>query len=99
MTDAEFKVLTRLFKRYRKMIIENGNRLTGLPNKCNVEHLTALCDHALEKGQLYPYDKMCRWLGFVQGVLAVRGITDVDVERDYTRPLFHALYGRAVPTF
>lgn len=47
-----------------------------------------------------PVDKTQRWLGFVQGVLAARGMLDVDAERDRTRPIFHRLYqeaGAAVP--
>ncbi len=39
-----------------------------------------------------PTDKVSRWIGFVQGVLAVHGLLDVDGERDRTRPLFHAAY-------
>lgn len=37
-------------------------------------------------------DKASRWLGFVQGCLAMRGLIDVDIEREITRPmlrLFH----------
>lgn len=33
-------------------------------------------------------DKAHRWLGFVQGVMRCAGLIDVNVERDFTRPLF-----------
>lgn len=33
--------------------------------------------------------KLHRWLGFVQGVMAVRGLIDVDEERDLTRHIFN----------
>lgn len=33
-------------------------------------------------------DKAHRWLGFVQGVLAARGVLDVIAERDRTRQFF-----------
>lgn len=32
--------------------------------------------------------KVGRWLGFVQGLLIERGLTTVQVERDFTRPYF-----------
>ena len=32
--------------------------------------------------------KAGRWLGFVQGLLIERGLTTVQVERDFTRPYF-----------
>jgi hypothetical protein len=35
-----------------------------------------------------PIPKLCRWLGYIQGVLIERGFTTVDAERDWTRPLF-----------
>lgn len=38
-----------------------------------------------------PVPKLCRWLGYIQGVLIVRGVTTVDRERDWTRPLFRPL--------
>lgn len=38
-----------------------------------------------------PVPKLCRWLGYIQGVLIERGLTTVEVERDWTRPLFRPL--------
>ena len=38
-----------------------------------------------------PVAKLCRWLGYIQGVLIERGITTVQAERDWTRPLFRPL--------
>lgn len=38
-----------------------------------------------------PVPKLCRWLGYIQGVLIERGITTVQEERDWTRPLFRPL--------
>ena len=99
MTNLEADVIRGLFIRYQHLIAKNADKLSGLPNKCDGNHLLRLCKEAIENAHEYPFDKMCRWMGFVQGVLAVQGIIDVDKERDYTRPLFHALYGREVPTF
>jgi hypothetical protein len=38
-----------------------------------------------------PLMKLNRWLGYIQGVLIERGITTVQIERDWTRPLFRHL--------
>jgi len=38
-----------------------------------------------------PVPKLCRWLGYIQGVLIARGYTSVEKERDWTRPLFRPL--------
>lgn len=38
-----------------------------------------------------PVPKLCRWLGYIQGVLIERGLTTVQAERDWTRPLFRPL--------
>lgn len=67
--------------------------LTGLDN------LEFLLTRILEDESL-PEDKIHRWIGFVQGVLAARGIIDVNFERDRTRPIFHDYYrsiGREPP--
>lgn len=69
--------------------------------KCDPQSLMNLCDEAIEGiyTKKYPLDKMHRWLGFIQGVLAATCVIDVDKEREFTRPLFHAVYGQVVPTF
>lgn len=99
ITEAEFEVMQNLFIRYRKLIAINPVRLEGLRHKCDGPHLYMLCTNAIVYGRDLPFDKLSRWLGFVQGVLAVQGIIDVDEEREFTRPIFHQLYGKVVPTF
>jgi hypothetical protein len=39
----------------------------------------------------FPLLKLNRWLGYIQGVLIEQGRTDVETERDWTRPLFRPL--------
>jgi hypothetical protein len=39
----------------------------------------------------YPLNKLNRWLGYIQGVLISNGVTSVDNERNFTRPLFRPL--------
>ncbi|KPC17300.1 Uncharacterized protein AC499_0502 [Pseudomonas amygdali pv. lachrymans] len=59
----------------------------------------ALCVQAIEHHYRYPFDKLNRWLGFVQGVLAAVRIIDVDEERKFSRPLLHAFHNQVPPTF
>lgn len=40
----------------------------------------------------WPTDKISRWIGFIQGVGAVKGWLDVNDERNRTRPFFHKAY-------
>jgi hypothetical protein len=47
---------------------------------------------ALQEGGSWPEDKLSRWLGFVQGVMAAQGLITVAEEREASRPLFHWAY-------
>ncbi len=40
----------------------------------------------------WPIDKLYRWLGFVQGILTIKELINVDEEREFSRPLFHEAY-------
>lgn len=51
-----------------------------------------LCKKAIQEAQTLPIDKLSRWLGYVQGIAIERGLSTVQRERDYTRPLFHKAY-------
>lgn len=33
--------------------------------------------------------KRHRWLGYIQGILVMKGVFTVEEEREYTRPLFN----------
>lgn len=55
-------------------------------------NLRWMADKCLSEIDTLPLDKLNRWVGFIQGVLAVRGLLNVSTERDRTRPLFHAAY-------
>lgn len=82
-----------LFLTQTQSEIENPPPLTGLDN------LEFLLTRILEDESL-PEDKIHRWIGFVQGVLAARGIIDVNFERTRTRSIFHDYYrsiGREPP--
>jgi hypothetical protein len=55
-------------------------------------HLRWMLGQVVEKSDVFPVDKLGRWLGFVQGVLAARGLLDVSEERDRTRGTFREAY-------
>lgn len=61
-------------------------------DKTSLANCDWMIDQCLKNATTMPLDKLNRWIGFVQGVLAVRGYLDVDAERERTRPLFHAAY-------
>lgn len=54
-------------------------------------HLIGMCQNILNDNSL-PEDKISRWIGFVQGVMTMKGYTTVNTERDFSRPLFHKVY-------
>lgn len=66
--------------------------------RLSLKNLAWMCAEGARGGHEMPDDKASRWLGFVQGCMAMRGLIDVDVERDFTRPLFHAVAGEIRPT-
>lgn len=88
----EQDVLKKLFLRYNRIIVDNKQVLTGLPERCNYENLLSLTEEAIKNIESYPTDKMHRWMGFVQGILSVKGLISVDEERNYTRPLLHSYH-------
>lgn len=72
----------------------------GIAGETGSLHLAWMCRHAAANLGSWPVDKASRWLGYVQGVMAVRGLLSVSAERDFSRPLFHAAYaaaGRGIP--
>ena len=40
----------------------------------------------------YHIDKLSRWLGFVQGYIIFTNQSTIDIERGFSRPLFHKAY-------
>lgn len=79
--------------------IDSDDDSPKLPDKCDVESIYKLCTEIFYYGDTYPFDKMNRWLGFIQGVLAMRGIISVDEEREFTRPLFHSLHSGTIRSY
>lgn len=69
--------------RYANMMFEAGENDDALERF--IQEFRDGCINGL------PVAKLNRWLGYIHGVLIERGITTVEAERDWTRPLFRPL--------
>lgn len=78
--DAYYDALRQCGVRYRDMRPLPGDELFEF-----TELFIKGCDERL------PLMKLCRWLGYIQGLLIERRYTTVKKERDWTRPLFRRL--------
>jgi len=96
------KANTELFQRYKAIILKcdpDSDPYQDDP-RLSMENLAWMCTEAISCAAALPDDKASRWLGFVQGCLAMRGLIDVDEEREISRPLFHgaaAEMGQTIP--
>lgn len=99
LSESEALAVVALFSRYRAVIMDHRDEMKGDIAECGSDHLIKLCDEVLANHQRYPFDKLSRWMGFVQGVLASQGLISVEEERNYSRPLLHAIHKRKPPTY
>lgn len=81
-----------LFQRYLK-ILQRIEPNTREDDPTGIQHLRKMCEMAIRHPEMY-IDKHSRWLGYVQGILVMRGHVRVDEERDFSRPLYHEAYRR-----
>jgi hypothetical protein len=51
------------------------------PEECRLDHLKSLCRRLIENHESMSETKCGRWVGFVQGVLCTRCLSDVARER------------------
>ncbi len=58
-------------------------------------HLAWMCREARARIGEWPIGRSSRWLGYVQGVMAARGLPPVAEGNDHSRPLLHASYRNA----
>lgn len=86
-------VLEHLFARYEKLGLTHRASLGKTVGLELAARTMNMCAYARAHLEGFTEDKANRWLGFVQGVLTVAALIQVDTERDYTRPLFHAIHG------
>lgn len=99
LSPIESDVAKALFERYLAIIEANPGVLSKTHLRCDEHSLKGLCREAIDHTSKYPFDKLNRWIGFVQGVLACQGLIQVDQERNFTRPLLHSLHETPPPTF
>lgn len=85
-----YEFLIPLFKRYSNILAESFDASLPTHDKCTRLHLIELCTTAIFniEHQTMAYGKLCRWLGFIQGVMCASGLITVEGERDFTRPIF-----------
>ena len=85
--EAYYDALKKCLKRYRSMLVRETH-FDGLSaynlGLFMTEFETAINDKM-------PLNKLNRWLGYIQGVLVSQGLTTVEAEREFTRPLFRPL--------
>lgn len=84
MVSPYHEALHKCGERYRDM-----QSAEGVPTDAKLWNFTLDFLFGCRDG--YPIPKLCRWLGYIQGVLIERGFTTVEAERDWTRPLFRPL--------
>lgn len=99
MDSTKYLVFSHLATRYKSIITNNSHKLQDVPPRCSYDNLLTLCDEIILNGNLYPSDKLSRWIGFVQGVLSTVGIICVDKGRNLTRPVLHMLHQFKPPSF
>lgn len=82
-----------MFERYLTLLNVEPTRCDKNPTY--TMHLAWMCKEMVMNldDPEYPIDKAARWLGYIQGVLAVKKMIDVTEERDFSRPLFQGAYG------
>jgi hypothetical protein len=112
MVDDALQVeaLKLLFSRYRLVIIDNKEAINEyfkkcasvgiiVPEECSHERLMRLSDEAYINTEAYPFDKMHRWLAFIQTSLSMMGLISIQEERDFTRPILHSYHSHKPPSF
>ena len=63
--------------------LDSEGVLEHLPDKenCSISHLIWMCEQIQTHNTKWTEDKINRWLGFIQGVMCMRELTTVDIER------------------
>lgn len=85
LEDATFHLLDR----YTHLLKKLGAVAQADKDGTTTNHLMWMCQTARRE---WPADKLSRWLGYIQGVLAARGLVDVAAERSTACKLVFAVY-------
>lgn len=89
MSEAYYAALEKCADRYHDMVSDIISWDASAKNFKLLDFIIEL--HRESKARKMPLMKLNRWLGYIQGCLIERGETTVEVERDWTRPLFRPL--------
>ena len=75
------------------ILLERYKELSKGCTFANADKINDMMGLVVENCNTWPSDKTGRWVGYVQCLLIeVEQVTTVEEEREFTRPLFHALY-------
>lgn len=97
MTDQYYDALSKCGERYRDMLsvyIDQNEYWgwTAHPTSTDAKELKSfIAEFIAGCANQMPLMKLNRWLGYIQGSLIQWKITSVQVERDWTRPLFRPM--------
>lgn len=86
-----------VIEKYSDERFENNNWPDSI-NKDNVLHLIDSIVHD-DIINIYPNEVLQQYLGYIQGVLCIAEIINVDEERDFTRPLLHSYHTEKPKSF
>lgn len=89
MSDMPLRVALRQTLQGLDQVMPKEDNIEG---DTSFEHLHWMISNCLVHIMEWPTDKISRWIGFIQGVLTVRGVITTQEERDRTRPIFHKAY-------
>lgn len=90
-------VINLLYALYRNLCYDNNSEHSSfctMPKELKLSYAGWMLDQVKENVEKWPVDKLHRWIGFVQAILAFHGVITVEEERKRTRPIFHAYYHR-----
>ena len=83
------EIILLLCKRYEKILMEKGDFYVSKEIMYSDSHLLDMITDIRINIDKFPTHKLNTWVGFIQGVMSVSKLIDVNEERDFTRPLFN----------
>jgi len=87
LREANIKVLEELYD----TLYEIKDLEPKIDHYTSARHLCTMIEEARGNIEM-PDDKLSRWVGYIQGVMAARGYLNVNAERDRTRPIYNEAY-------
>lgn len=89
LQEASLEMFQRCLSKLSQAI--DSGLAEGQGGPTSLLHLRAMCREAIGSPDML-VDKQSRWLGYVQGIMTVHGLLDVEEEREFSRPIFHQAY-------